>query len=92
MQRDNDFGSAIIEIFGQSVGVEGFIGDEAVEFDAVSQRSDTDDVVALAGQENEIHQIAERVGQRQDFGGPLPVLQLASRLVLGPPIAPRLWR
>ena len=34
------------------------------------QGCDTDGVEAVAGQKDKPHQIPERVGQREDFGGP----------------------
>jgi hypothetical protein len=48
-------------------------------------------VVALARQEMEADQIAERVGEGEDFGGP-SALGLAYGLALSPPFEPWPWR
>ena len=39
------------------------------ERQSVDQRRHAERVIAVAGQENEAHEIAQRVGQRQDLGG-----------------------
>src|SRR5439155_6237740 len=55
------------------------------------KRPNADRVEALAGQQHETHEIAERVGQCQDFGGH-PAFRAADGLVLRPPFAPCPWR
>ena len=62
-----------------------------LEGETVDERSDADRIETVAGQQNEAHEIAECVGQRQDFGrhaafGP------ADSLALSPPFAPCPWR
>ena len=52
---------------------------------------DADRVEAMAGQQNEAHEIAERVGQRQDLGRHA-ALGAADGLALSPPFAPCPWR
>ena len=54
---------------------------------AIDQRSDTDRIETVAGQQDEANQIAERVGQREYFGRHA-ALGAADRLVLRPPFAP----
>ena len=73
------------------IAVEGLVGDQAAEGETVDQRSDTDRIEAMAGQENKAHEIAERVGQRQDFGRHA-ALGAADGLALSPPFAPCPWR
>src|SRR6267142_1937605 len=44
------------------------VGDEAVKGETVDERSDAHRIETMAGQENEADEIAERVGQSQNFG------------------------
>jgi hypothetical protein len=41
----------------------------------------------MAREQDEPHQVPERVGQREDFGGPA-ALRFADGLIFGPPFAP----
>jgi hypothetical protein len=91
MLRDDDLRPAFVQVFDDPVGIESLVGDQAAEFDILDQGRDADRVEAVAGQKDKPHQIAERVGQREDFGGPAP-LRLADGLILGPPFAPCAWR
>ena len=59
--RDHGESAARGEFAANPVIVEAFIADQRVDCDAVEQRLDADSVVALAGQENETRQIAQRV-------------------------------
>jgi hypothetical protein len=43
--------------------------------------------VALAGQQDEAHQIAEGIDEGDDLGGQAAA-RAADRLILGPPLAP----
>ncbi len=52
---------------------------------------DADSVKAMAGEQDEPHQVPKRVGQREDFRGPA-ALRLANGLIFGPPFAPCAWR
>ena len=80
-----------IEIGNDGIAVEGLVGDQTAKIDTVDQRRDTDGVEAMAGQEFEAHEVAERVGQRQDLGGHA-TLGAAYGLALSPPFAPCPWR
>lgn len=91
MLRDDDLGPAFVQVFDDPVGIKSLVGDQAAEFDILDQGRDADGVEAVAGQKDKPHQIAERIGQREDFGGPA-ALRLADRLILGPPFAPCAWR
>jgi hypothetical protein len=91
MLRDDDLGLAFVQVFDDPVGIKSLVGDQATEFDIFDQRRDADGVEAVAGQKDKPHQIPERVGQREDFGGPA-TLRLADGLILGPPFAPCAWR
>jgi hypothetical protein len=91
MLRDDDLRPAFVQVFDDPVGIESLVGDQAAEFDILNQGRDADGIEAVAGQKDKPHQIAERVGQREDFGGPAP-LRLADGLILGPPFAPCAWR
>ena len=91
MLRDYDLGLAFVHVCDDPVGIKGLVGDQAAEFDILDQGCDTDGVKAMAGQQDEPHQIPKCVGQREDFGGPA-ALRLADGLIFGPPFAPWAWR
>ena len=57
----------------------------------VDERRHADRVEALSGQKHEAHEIAERIGEGQDFGGHA-ALGAADGLALSPPFAPCPWR
>ena len=44
-------------------------GDQPAEFDVFDQGCYPDRIEALAGQQNEVHKIAQGIGQGEDFGG-----------------------
>ena len=88
---NDDAGATLIQLGDNPVGIEGFIRDQRAEGDAVNQRGNADGVVTLARQEMEADQIAERVGEGKDFGGPA-TLGLAYGLALSPPFEPWPWR
>ena len=48
----------------------GFIGDQSAELHARYRGRNAHRVIALPWQKLEAHEIAEGIGQRQDFGGP----------------------
>ena len=91
MLRDDDLRLALVHIFDDPVGIKSLVSDQAPEFEVLDQGRDADGVEAMAGEQNEPHQIPKRVGQREDFGGPA-ALRLADRLIFGPPFAPCAWR
>lgn len=91
MLRDDDLRPAFVQVFDDPVGIESLVSNQAAEFDVLDQGRDADGIKAMAGQQDEPHQIPERVGQREDFGGPA-ALRLADGLILGPPFAPCAWR
>ena len=70
MLRDYDLRLAFVHVFDDPVGIKSLVGDQAAEFDVLDQGRDADGIKAMAGQQDEPHQIPERVGQREDFGGP----------------------
>ena len=91
MLRDYDLRLSFVHVFDDPVGIKSLVGDQAAEFDVLDQGRDADGVKAMAGEQDEPHQIPERVGQREDFGGPA-ALRLADGLIFGPPFAPCAWR
>lgn len=70
MLRDDDLGLAFVQVFDDPVGIKSLVGDQATELDILDQGHDADGVKAMAGEQDEPHQIPERVSQREDFGGP----------------------
>src|SRR5690349_8105215 len=91
MLRDHGLGPALVQLGDDGVAVEGLVGDQAAELDARDQRRDADGVEPVARQEDEAHQVPERVGQGQDLGGHA-ALGAADGLPLSPPSAPWPWR
>src|SRR6185437_5883205 len=90
MLRDDDLGSALAQLGDDRVAVESLVGDQRVKLHSVDQRRDADRVETLARQQHEAYEIAERIGQRQDFGH--PAFRSADGLTLSPPFAPCPWR
>ena len=70
MLRDDDLRLAFVQVFDDPVRIKSLVGDQAAEFDILDQGREADGVKAVAGQKDKPHQIPERVGQREDFGGP----------------------
>ena len=83
----SDLCAALVKVGNDGIAVEGIVGDQSAEGDSVDQRSDTERIETVAGQQDEANQIAERVGQREYFGSNA-ALGAADRLVLRPPFAP----
>jgi hypothetical protein len=91
MLGDDDLGTAGIQIGNDGVAVEGFVGDQRAEIDAVEERRYTDRIVTMAGQQLEAHQVAERIGQCQNLGGHA-AFRTSNGLTTSPPFAPWPWR
>src|SRR5215210_5412384 len=91
MLRDHDLGAALIEIGDDVIAVEGCIGDQGTKFDALDQRCDPDGIEALSGQQHEADEIAQGIGEGQDFGRHA-ALGAADGLARSPPFAPCPWR
>jgi hypothetical protein len=85
--RDDDLGAALVQLGNDGIAVEGLVGDQSAKGETVDERSDADRIETMARQENKADEIAERIGQRQDFGRHA-ALGAADRLALGPPFAP----
>ncbi len=85
--RDDDFGAAPVQFPFDRVDVERLVGDQALEGDALDQRRHPDRIVGLPWHQDEFDQIAQRIGQRQDFGRPA-AYGTADGLAAGPPFAP----
>src|SRR5246500_5601546 len=91
MLGDDDLGAARVEIGDNGVAVERLVGDQRVEGQSLDERRHAHGVEALSRQKHEAHEIAERIGEGQDFGGHA-ALRTADRLTLSPPFAPCPWR
>ena len=85
--RDHRQGAAFVQLRPEPIAVEGLVADQRLERDAVQQRLDADAVVALARQQDEAREVAERVDQRHDLGGQAAA-RLADSLISSPPFAP----
>src|SRR5713101_1884902 len=87
MLRNHDLGAALVEVGDDVVAVEGLVGDQRAELDALDQRRHADGIEALPRQQHESDEIAQSVGEGQDFGRHAP-LGTADGLALSPPFAP----
>ena len=86
--RDHRQGVALVQFRPEPIAVEGLIADQRLERDAVQQRLDADAIVALARQQDEAREGAERVDQRDDLGGQTAA-RFADGLILTPPLRRR---
>src|SRR4249919_1754064 len=91
MLRNHDLGAALVEVGDDVVAVEGLVGDQCAELDSLDQRRDAHRVEALSRQQDESDEVAERIGEGQDFGRHA-TLGFADGLALSPPFAPCPWR
>src|ERR1700732_3886813 len=91
MLGDDDLGAARVELGDNGVAVERLVGDQRVEGQSLDKRRHAHRVEALSRQKHEAHEIAERIGERQDFGGHA-AFRTADGLALSPPFAPCPWR
>jgi len=91
MLRDYDLRLTLVHVFDDPVGIKSLVSDQAAEFEVLDQGRNADGVKAMAGEQDEPHQVPKRVRQREDFGGPA-ALRLADGLIFGPPFAPCAWR
>jgi hypothetical protein len=91
MLRDDDLGAALVEVGDDGIAVEGLVGDEALKGETLDERSDPHRVETMAAHENEADEIAQCVGQRQNFGRHA-AFGTADGLALRPPFAPCPWR
>jgi hypothetical protein len=87
MLGDNGLCAARVEIGDDDVAVERLVGDQRVEGQSFDGRRHAHRIEALSWQKHEAHEVAERVGEGQDFGGHA-AFRPADRLALGPPFAP----
>lgn len=66
--RDDCRRAPLVQFGAQPINIEGLVGQQRGEIEVLDQRRDTDAIVSLARQEDEAHQIAERIDQRHDLG------------------------
>ena len=62
MLRDYDLRLAFVQVLDDPVGIKSLVGDQAAEFDVLDKGRDANGVKAMAGEQDEPHQIPERVG------------------------------
>ena len=86
-----DHGPTFVHILDDPVAVERLVGQHCIELDPLDQGGHTRRVEPIARHQHKAHEVAKRIGQRQNFGGPA-ALRLAYRLTLSPPFEPCPWR
>ncbi|POF32714.1 hypothetical protein CLV41_102118 [Roseibium marinum] len=67
--RNDGLCFASVEVFAQGIGIECLVGQHGAEILIGDQVWHTNDFTALAGQQLEAHQIAQRIGEGQNLGG-----------------------
>ena len=85
--RDHRGGTAIVKLRPEPVRVERFVAEQGAEGDALDEGPHADNVVVLAGQQDEAHQGAEGVDKGDDLGRQATA-RAVDGLVPGPPFAP----
>src|SRR3712207_6703040 len=85
--RDHRRGAARIEVRPKPIGVEGLVAEQGAEAEVLDQRRHADRVVALAGQQHEAREIAERIHEGHDLRGQAAA-RAADGLMPSPPLAP----
>ena len=84
----NDRNSAtLIQFDPQPIDIKGFVGEQSGEIKSADQRHHPDAVMALPGQQNKAHQIAQGIDQGHDLGG-RAAARAADGLSLSSPFAP----
>lgn len=86
-QRNDSLDAAAGQPLAQPMGIERLVADDSEAGDAGHENVKTCDVVALARQEYEADQIAERIDERRDLRRQATA-RLADGLFLSPPFAP----
>ena len=65
--RDHGGRTPIVQIGADRVAVEGFVRQKSAKIEVRQKRGDTGAVVSLARQQDEPHEIAQRIDQRDDL-------------------------
>src|ERR1017187_2726240 len=87
MLRDNNIGATLVQNCDDRVAVERFIPEQRTEIYSLNQMLNANVFEALSWQQDKADQIAECIGQSEDFGRHA-ALGLADRLILRPPLRP----
>ena len=69
MLGDDDFCAPLIHVFDDPVGIKGLVGDQCAKFDVVDKGSEANCIEAMTGQKDEAHEIAQGIGEGENFGG-----------------------
>src|SRR5665213_490126 len=91
MLGNDDLCAALVQVCDDRVAIKGFVGDQSAEGETLDQRCDANSVEAVARQQDEAYEVAERVGESEDFGRHA-AFGAPDGLALSPPFAPCPWR
>jgi hypothetical protein len=86
-KRDDSLNVGVRQAVAQPVRVERLVADEGQAIDASHKSIEACDVVAMARQQHEADQVAERIHDRRDLRRPTAA-RFANGLFLSPPFAP----
>ena len=67
LRRDHGDGTTVDQFRPKPVGVEGLVAQEHVEFHALDQRLDPNQIMSLPGKQNEADKIPQRIDQCDNF-------------------------
>src|SRR5215213_1419494 len=87
MLGNHDLGAALVQVRDDIVAVERRVADQRPKGEPVDERRHANRVEPLPRQKHKAHEIAERVGERQDLGGQA-AFGAADGLTRSPPLAP----
>ena len=85
--RNNSHGVARFESVTQMIGVKGLVGQHGIKRQPFDQRRDPGDFVALAREQLEAHEVAQSIGEGQNFGRQ-SAFGAPDSLIESPPFAP----
>ncbi len=66
--RNDNLYTARVEFFAQPVCIKGLVGEECIEFKPLNQGWNANDIMTLAGHQDEFDQIAQPIDKSQYFG------------------------
>jgi hypothetical protein len=87
MLRDDNLGTAFVDGCNDRVAVECLVPEQRTKIYSLDERLNANSVKALSWQQDKADQIAECIGQGQEFGGHSS-FGAAYGLIFSPPFAP----
>ena len=67
MLRDDDLGASGVEVVDYPIRIKSLVSQESAKLEVLDQRFDTNRIKSMAGKQNEVHQVAEGIRQRENL-------------------------